>query len=84
MKTVFILKRSAIKPSGCLSSIIFQMKIHFFFLDYIYCWFDGEIATKNLRISGVSAKIRSGHLPNICLQRYSTNTLCIACARSDG
>ena len=38
---------------------------------------------KNLRISGVSTKIRTGHLPNICLERYSTNTLCISCARND-
>jgi hypothetical protein len=38
---------------------------------------------QNFRISGLSAKIRTGDLPNMCLERYSTNTLCIACARND-
>jgi hypothetical protein len=43
-----------------------------------------KIKHKNLRIWGVSAKIRTGHLLNMRLERYSTNTLCIACDRNDG
>ena len=29
------------------------------------------------------AKFRAGHLPNVCLEHYITNTPCIACACND-